>query len=56
MKGDPLPEWLRKRLLCPCTNPASHNINGHWFCELCVQAGQEDAEVLFAPLKRRSAS
>ena len=56
MKGDPLPEWLRKKPLCPCTNPATHNINGNWFCEMCFQAGTEDWDLLNAPLKVRAAS
>ncbi len=55
MKGDPLPDWLRQRPNCPCTNPTNHNINGHWFCELCFQAGQETWDLLNTPLSRREA-
>jgi hypothetical protein len=52
MKGDPIPDWLRKKPLCPCSNPASHNINGAWFCELCSQVGMGDAGALFALVRR----
>lgn len=53
MKGDPVPEWLLAAPRCPCTLPASHNINGQWFCELCLQAGTEMVDLLTVPLKTR---
>jgi hypothetical protein len=46
MKGDPVPDWLRKTPLCPCTNPASHSIEGQRFCALCFPAGQEMRDLL----------
>ena len=46
MRGDPVPEWLRAKPHCPCSKPASHNINGEWFCEMCFQAGTEMWDLL----------
>ena len=54
MKGDPTPDWLRSKPLCPCSNPGSREINGKWFCEMCFQAGTEDWHLLNPNLKARS--
>jgi hypothetical protein len=53
--GDPVPEWLRTKPLCPCAKSAIHNINGQWLCETCFQAGTEMWDLLDRAVEVREA-